>query len=115
MEGIELISFEIISNVGTAKSLFIEAINLAKSNKIEEAYTKIEVGEQHFLKGHHAHAKLVQQEAAGENFNITMLLLHAEDQLMSAESFKILSKQFIQLYEEISKLGTKINVHYKCN
>lgn len=37
MNGLELISFQIISAVGTARSMYIEAIELAKQGKIEEA------------------------------------------------------------------------------
>ena len=34
MEGIELIAFEIISNVGTAKSLVVEALRDARQGKL---------------------------------------------------------------------------------
>ena len=37
MEGMELIAFEIISNVGTAKSLAVEALRDAREGKYEEA------------------------------------------------------------------------------
>ena len=60
-------------------------------------------GDQLFLEGHHAHAKLIQQEAGGEATQMTLLLTHAEDQLMSAEAFKILSQEFMDLYKEIKK------------
>ncbi|MDQ0360347.1 PTS lactose/cellobiose transporter subunit IIA [Breznakia pachnodae] len=101
MEGIELISFEIISNVGNARSLFIEAIQKAKIGLFEEAEKVMYEGEKSFLEGHHAHASLVQQEANGGELKVTLLLAHAEDQLMSAESFKILSREFIELYKKI--------------
>ena len=34
---------------------------------------------------------------------MTLLLTHAEDQLMSAEAFGILSREFVDLYKEIKK------------
>ena len=40
MEGMELIAFEIISNVGTAKSLAVEALRDAREGKYEEAEEK---------------------------------------------------------------------------
>ena len=84
MEGLELICFEIISSVGMARSLYIEAIQEAKAGNFD-------------------HAKLIQQEAGGEATQMTLLLTHAEDQLMSAEAFKILSQEFMDLYKEIKK------------
>lgn len=104
MEGLELISFQIISAVGTARSMYVEAIGLAKEGKFEEARQMIDEGEKVFVEGHHAHAQLIQQEAAGDHVNFHLLLMHAEDQLMSAEAFKTIASEFVDLYEKISKL-----------
>lgn len=101
MEGIELISFEIISNVGGARSCYVEAIQLAKDGDINVAKEKITEGEALFVKGHHAHAKLIQEEAAGNPVAPNLLLIHAEDQLMSSETFKIIALEFIELYERL--------------
>ncbi|MCH4285283.1 MULTISPECIES: PTS lactose/cellobiose transporter subunit IIA [Bacillota] len=103
MEGIELICFQIISTVGNARSLYIEAIQAAKAGDFEKAEELIKEGEASFTEGHAAHGKLIQQEASGEATTMTLLLTHAEDQLMSAEAFGILSREFVDLYKEIKK------------
>lgn len=101
MDGIELVCFEIISNVGLARSLFIEAIQSAKEGDFDQAYKLIEQGNEAFVKGHHSHVNLIQNEAKGEKTEIVLLLLHAEDQLMSAEAFGILANEFVDLYKKI--------------
>lgn len=103
MEGLELICFQIISTVGNARSLYIEAIQSAKAGDFEKAEELIKEGEESFTQGHAAHGKLIQQEAGGEATTMTLLLTHAEDQLMSAEAFGILSREFVDLYKEIKK------------
>ena len=103
MEGLELTCFQIISSVGMARSFVIEAIQEAKAGNFEAAEQKINEGNENFTTGHHAHAQLIQQEASGEVTQMTLLLTHAEDQLMSAEAFKILAQEFIDLYKEIKK------------
>ena len=60
MEGIELISFQIISAVGTARSMYIEAIQAAKAERFDEAAKLLEEGQELFVQGHHAHAQLIQ-------------------------------------------------------
>lgn len=104
MEGIEMTCFEIISNVGMARGSYIEAIDLATEGKFDEAEAKIEEGNKFFANGHDTHTDLIQKEAAGERTEIILILVHAEDQLMSAESFKILAERFIamsrKLYEK---------------
>ncbi|NME43604.1 PTS lactose/cellobiose transporter subunit IIA [Faecalicoccus pleomorphus] len=101
MEGMELVSFQIISSVGTAKSMFIEAIYLAKQGKIQEAKQLIKEGDTIFIEGHKAHAKLIQKEATGETIIPQLLLVHAEDQLMSAEGFKTIATEIIDLYQKL--------------
>lgn len=101
MEGIELISFQIISAVGTARSMYIEAIQLAKAGDVEGAEKLMEEGQEVFVQGHHAHAQLIQKEASGEKTEFALLLMHAEDQLMSAEAFGILAQEFIDVYKRI--------------
>lgn len=103
MEGMELVSFQIISAVGTARSMYIEAIEEAKNGNIQQARDLIKEGEEVFTDGHKAHAGLIQQEANGESVVPQLLLVHAEDQLMSAEAFKIIATQFVDLYESLQK------------
>ena len=66
MDGIELIAFDIISNVGMAKSLAIEALRDVREGKYDEAEKKMNEASECLVKGHHAHTSLIQKEAAGE-------------------------------------------------
>lgn len=105
MEGLELTAFEIISAVGTARSSYIESIQKAKEGKFDEAEQLIKDGDEMFVQGHHAHAKLLQVEAEnGQGSAVSLIILHAEDQLMSAEGFKIIALEFIDLYKRLIKL-----------
>ena len=63
MNKIEMACFEIIANVGSARSCFIEAIDLAGEGKIEEAEARVAEGEQFFLTGHAKHGEMIAQEA----------------------------------------------------
>ncbi len=103
MEGLELIAFQIISAVGTARSSYIEAIQEAKKGNFEGAEKLIAEGDEVFVEGHDAHAKLLQEEANG-NSVVSLLILHAEDQLMSAEGFKTIAQEFIDLYKRVQAL-----------
>ena len=100
-EEVQLQSFQIIAGVGCARSCYIVAIHLARDGKFEEAEAKIAEGQQHYAEGHAAHGGLVQQTAAGENLSIDLLVVHAEDQLMSAEGFGILAKEFVDVYRKM--------------
>lgn len=101
MEGMELMCFKIISAVGEAKSDYITAIELAKKGEFEKAEESIVHGEECFVNGHRQHADLIAQEAGGESVVVSLLLMHAEDQLMAAETTKLLAMELISLYKKL--------------
>ena len=109
MEGLEMICFQIISGVGAARSSYIEAIQKAKAGDFEGAEACMEAGQQEFLKGHEAHFELIQKEAQGVQVGGSLILVHAEDQLMSAEGFKIIAEEMIAAYKRIAELEKKVN------
>lgn len=104
MEGIELVCFEMISHHGSARSYYMEAIQSAKEGSFDQAQEKIEAGDKEFQAGHQAHTQLIQQEAAGTPVVVNLLLLHAADIMMSAETLKIIALELIELYK---KLGAR--------
>lgn len=109
MEGLEIKSFEIISTTGAAKSNYIEAIQLAAEGMYEEAERKVEEGTNIFIEGHRSHAELIQKEASGDSITMNLLLTHAEDQLMSAEIFKVMANEMIRLHKKLGELSEKVN------
>ena len=107
MEGLELTAFQIISSVGPPRSWYLEPTHAAKKRDYEEAENLIKEGDEAFIEGHDAHAGLLQKEASGEGNTVNLLILHAEDQLMSAEAFKTISLEFIDAYKRIEALEKK--------
>ena len=104
MEGLELIAFEIISNVGMAKSLAIEALRDVISGKYEEGKSKLNEASEYLVKGHHAHADLIQKEASGEKIEFSLIVMHAEDQMMAAETIKSLVEEMIEMYKDLKEI-----------
>ena len=109
MEGLELTAFQIISAVGTAKSSYIESIGKAKAGDFDGARKLIAEGDEMFVEGHKAHAGLLEKEANNELGALGLLMIHAADQLMSAEAAKTFALEFIDSYERIEALEAKVN------
>lgn len=98
MEELELICFQLISMSGTAKSMYIQAIQEAKKRNFEKARELLEQGIKIYGNAHNIHTKLIQEEAKGNKAVVNLLLVHAEDQMMSCETLKIISEELIDLY-----------------
>ena len=100
---LEEMALEIITNVGTARSMYVEAVEAAKTGNFEEAHNLVAEGEKIFDNGHHAHADLVNAKIGVEELQYMFLVMHAEDQLMSAETLKIVCDELIDMLEAKAK------------
>ncbi|MEF2609891.1 MAG: PTS lactose/cellobiose transporter subunit IIA [Faecalicoccus sp.] len=101
MNEIQNIAFQVISNVGLAKSLYIEIIDRCEKKDFENIDAMFEEADEYLIAGHKAHMNFVKMEAQGENIEFSMLAVHAEDQLMNAELVKFLAEKFYKLYRRL--------------
>ncbi len=108
MDELELLCFQIITAAGTARSNYIEAIQEVKKGNSDKANKLMKEGEQQYLQGHEVHSTLLTMEARGEDVKGSILVMHAEDQLMSAETFQIITKEFIDTYRRLIELEQKV-------
>ncbi|MCI8578339.1 MAG: PTS lactose/cellobiose transporter subunit IIA [Lachnospiraceae bacterium] len=104
MEELVAVCFQIITYVGTARSCFVNAVQSAKAGKFDEAESLIKQGDEAFVEGHRCHADLIAKEAGGELTASSMMLMHAEDQMMSAEGFRIIAEEFIAVHRRLSEV-----------
>ncbi|HBT72982.1 MAG TPA: PTS lactose/cellobiose transporter subunit IIA [Lysinibacillus sp.] len=91
----------LIVHSGNTKSECMEALQLAKKGQVEEAKEKIKLANESLIEAHHAQTGLLSQEARGEKVEVSMLLIHAQDHLMNAITFRDLAQDMIELYERI--------------
>ena len=89
MNEVELVCFKMITALGAARSAFMEAIVQAKNGHFE---------------GHEIHFELLQKDSSGNRVPFSLLLLHAEDQLMNAELLQVTSEEVVALYQRLEKI-----------
>ena len=94
---------KIILHGGNAKSNAFEAIYAAKEQNIELARECIEKANEELVNAHHVQTSLIQSEARGEKTEISLLLIHAQDHLMNAITFRDLANEFVDLYEAMKR------------
>lgn len=100
IEKISASAMGVITYSGMAKSCYMEALALAKEGKFDEADKKLEEGAEHFVEAHNGHMDVLQEEVNTEEPQISLLMTHAEDQLMAAETLKIVIVELIELYRD---------------
>ena len=98
---IETIAMELVGNAGEARSLAFEALAQAKNKNFEKAKELLEESKQASLKAHHIQTDLICQEADGNKVEIGLLMVHAQDHLMTSILTRELITEIISLYEKI--------------
>lgn len=101
--------FQIIASVGSAKSQYVEAVARAREGEFAKAREMVAAGEKDFLVGHDVHMSMLTADAAGTGTGLSLLLVHAEDQLMAAESQRLTSLELIALYERVAALEERMS------
>lgn len=101
-EELELILMNILTYNGTARSCYVEAIEAAREGDFERCDALFAEGDEAFSQGHHTHAELIGKEANGQPLPVGLIMIHAEDQMMSAETLRIVAGEFIALYRKTS-------------
>lgn len=103
MEELELVSFQLISNVGDARSSIFEALKASREERFEDADKFMVEADEALLKAQDSHSSLIMKEASGEKVEVSLLLMHAEDQLMTTEMLKAMAKEMILTHKKYSK------------
>lgn len=103
METIEEVVMNIIGIGGEAKSYSMRAIRKASEGNIEEAKEYLEKASVTLLEAHNVQTNLIQNEAKGNKTEISLLMVHAQDHLMSAITIKDMAKEFILVYEKLQQ------------
>lgn len=108
LEEMQSKAFKIISTVGEAKSLYIQATREGIKGDFNKANQLFEKGEKIFNESHKEHFSLIQEEADGKELPFSLILVHAEDQLLNTETIYTLSKEIIELRKEIENISSTL-------
>lgn len=96
-------AFKIIASVGGAKSLYLQAVDAAKEGSFDEADDFMKQGDSAFLSAHNVHLKMLQDTAAGEGPDLNLMVVHAEDQMMGAETIRLMAQNLIDVYRRLGE------------
>lgn len=89
-----------ISFAGDAFSYFFKGVQEAREGNYEEADRQIALGEEQLTLAHEAQTELLAAEAQGKDMEYSIMLVHAQDHLMTTIMYERVAKEFISLYKE---------------
>jgi PTS system cellobiose-specific IIA component len=99
--------FQMISRSGQARSLAYEAWDAIEEANYEQATQLLKQAEEELAEAHKIQTKLITAELNGENLQKTLLLIHAQDHLMTAMTEEKLIKRLIRLIKHLHDGGKR--------
>lgn len=99
--------FNIIAHGGNARALAYEALEEARKGNYDRVDELMEECKEEMNVAHNTQTELVQRDLRGEDVNISLLLVHAQDQLMTTMAEQTLLLQMIEMQKEINHLKNK--------
>lgn len=103
----EEVILSIIMHSGEARSYSMEAIACAKEGLFDKSRELIRMADEELGYAHSSQTSLIQGEAANDQIDFSLLLVHAQDHLMTTMTFKDLAVELIEINERVYKLEHK--------
>ena len=88
---------------GDGRSSAMEAIQAAKKGDFELAEEKLKAADQSLLEARHSQTEMLTQEANGNSVEVSLLMVHGQDHLMTGMMFRDLAKEIVDLYRTLKE------------
>lgn len=103
-DDLQVVAFEIILHSGDARTIVHEGIDLMNQGKFEEAEKKMEDANNELLEAHKSQTKLLQDYANGDEIIMEVIMVHAQDHLMTTMTLREMAIEFLKMYKQIYEL-----------
>ncbi|MDD7262993.1 PTS lactose/cellobiose transporter subunit IIA [Fusobacterium sp. FSA-380-WT-2B] len=96
---LETIAMTLVGNAGEGRSLAFEALNEAKKGNFEKAEQLLKESQKRTLAAHEIQTQLICNEADGNKTEMNLLMVHAQDHLMTSMLARELITELIEIYK----------------
>ena len=100
-EELQVAAFEIILNSGNARSIVHEAFDAMRDGDYALAEEKLKESDEELLQAHHAQTDLLQKYASGTEIKIEIIMVHAQDHLMTTMTLREVALEMLNLYKKL--------------
>lgn len=106
-EEIQVAAFEIILNSGNARTTIHNAFAAMRKNDFEKADELLETANSEILNAHKSQTELLKDYANGKKIEMEIIMVHAQDHLMTTMTLLEVAQEMKYLYEENAKHNHK--------
>ena len=98
------VSMQIILHAGDTRNNAHAACEAARVGDYDEATKQMDEARENIRLAHQAQTDTLQQEMAGQHYDLCILFIHAQDTLMTIKSEVLMAEQIIELQKQLNDL-----------
>lgn len=95
------VPMEMIVLAGRSRTASMNAVSSAREGRFSEAERELDEARALLLESHRNQSDLITQEAQGNPVPLSIVLVHAQDHLVSASLMRDLAGEFVLLYRRL--------------
>lgn len=103
-EELQMVAFEIILNSGNARTIVHESFSTMRNGDLEKASELLNQANEEMLLAHKSQTKLLQDYAGGEIINVEIIMVHAQDHLMTTMTLREVALEMLEMYKKLESL-----------
>lgn len=96
-------AMQLMLDAGDAKQAAHSAIEAAHDGDLATANQKLTQAKEKLNTAHNTQTKMLTSEAQGKKVKLTLLIVHAQDHLMTAITYVDLAGEIIRLYQRLAE------------
>ena len=101
-EDLQMAAFGIILSSGNARTIVHEAFAAMREGSYDEAEELLETANADILEAHHSQTGLLQKYASGTEINVEIIMVHAQDHLMTTMTLREVALEMLALYRKVA-------------
>ena len=101
------VAMGLIAGAGDSRSYCMEAIELAKEGKFDEAKDALKKASEAMVETHEVQTQMIRDEMTGKAWPVSLLMVHAQDHLNLALISRDIAEEFIIVHQKLKELEEK--------
>lgn len=107
-ETISNVGLALVAYAGDAKANLFDALKKARAGNFERANELVDEANENINEAHNQQTDLLAQEAGGAELDVTFIMVHGQDTLMTTMMLKDEITYMIDQYKRIQKLEERV-------
>ena len=99
-EEISMVGFALVAYAGDARTAAVHALDAAEAGDFDKANELVEKAQQDINEAHNQQTQLLSQEAGGAEMDVTFIMVHGQDHLMTTLLLKDIVGTLMDVYKK---------------